>query len=447
LIPRRLCLIFLFAAAICFGVTYAGQNPGATPQKISKEDRELARSMFSTISDEVRKHYYDPKLHGLDWVANVHATEESIDNATGLNRAFTEIASALEKLNDSHTFFIPPPRPYTHDFGWQIGMIGDHCFVFHVRPGSDAATQGVKPGDEILSLNGIQPGRGSLWKINYVFNVLRPRPSLHVALRAPDGQSRELDVAAAMVEHKRVVDLTGASFEDIPDLTRGGERYARMGRMRSEEFADDLMILKFPGFQFTDREIDEIVSKASRHKALIVDLRGNPGGSVETLKAFLGDVLDHDVKIGDRMTRDGSKSLEVKSRGHRVFSGKLVVLVDSGSASSSEIFSRVMQLEKRATVLGDKTAGAVMEARMYSYKLGMGNVVFYGAQITDADLIMTDGKSLDRRGVTPDELILPSAPDLAAGRDPVMARAAELCGVKMNPEAAGSIFPYEWAPL
>jgi C-terminal processing protease CtpA/Prc len=106
-----------------------------------------------------------------------------------------------------------------------------------------------------------------------------------------------------------------------------------------------------------------------------------------------------------------------------------------------------MQLEKRATVLGDKTAGAVMEARMYSYKLGMGNVVFYGAQITDADLIMTDGKSLDRRGVTPDELILPSAPDLAAGRDPVMARAAELCGVKMNPEAAGSIFPYEWAPL
>jgi C-terminal processing protease CtpA/Prc len=60
---------------------------------------------------------------------------------------------------------------------------------------------------------------------------------------------------------------------------------------------------------------------------------------------------------------------------------------------------------------------------------------------------MTDGKTIERTGVTPDELLLPNAEDLARGRDPVMARAVELCGSKMTPEAAGALFPFQWPPL
>jgi carboxyl-terminal processing protease len=214
---------------------------------------------------------------------------------------------------------------------------------------------------------------------------------------------------------------------------------------RVVEMGDELMILKFPHFFFDESKIDSLIGKARKHKALIVDLRGNGGGSIDTLKYFLGRVFDKEIKIGDRATRDERKPLVIRTHGH-CFAGKVLVLVDSASVSASEVFARVVQIEKRGSVLGDSSAGMVMEAQFYGYGAGVGFVDPYGAMITDADLIMTDGKSLEHVGVTPDEVVLPTAADLAEGRDPVLARAAETLGVKLSPESAGQMFPYEWPP-
>ena len=115
------------------------------------------------------------------------------------------------------------------------------------------------------------------------------------------------------------------------------------------------------------------------------------------------------------------------TRGSKTFSGKIVVLLDSESGSAAELFARVMQLEKRGIVVGDRSSGKVMEGRLHPHDVGtMKGTFTFAVSITEADLLMVDGRSLENVGVIPDERVIPLATDLAVGRDPVLARGAEL---------------------
>jgi carboxyl-terminal processing protease len=417
---------------------------GWPQQQMSGFDRGRVQDMLQIVAKEVRKHYYDPKFHGLDWDATVAEARQKIEKTTSMGMALSQIAGALDTLNDSHTFFLPPQRTNRYDYGWQYQMIGERCFVTRVRPKSDAESKGVKPGDEILTLNGYAPTRDNLWKMQYVYSVLRPQPALRLGLRDPGGNQRQVDVATKIREGKIVTDLTGGDGGgDMWDLVRQGEGEENLRRARDAEFGEQLMVLKVPEFFFSMGEVDNMIGKARKYPALIVDLRGNPGGSVETLKYLVGGMFDREVKIADRVGRKESKP-DVAKPGHHPFPGKLAVLVDARSASAAELFARIVQIEKRGVVVGDQTSGSVMESERYSEKIGDDRVIFYGVSITEWDLVMTDGKSLEHAGVKPDEIVLPSALDLASGRDPVMTRAAELLGVKVGPEEAGKLFPYEW---
>ena len=154
-------------------------------------------------------------------------------------------------------------------------------------------------------------------------------------------------------------------------------------------------------------------------------------------------ISDHEVKIGDRIGRTSTKPMMAKPA-KEPFTGKLIVLIDSRSASASEVLARTIQLEKRGTVIGDLSSGSVMGAQFYTHKLGAGTVVYFGAEITEVDLRMPDGQTLEKKGVTPDELLLPTPANLSREEDPVLAHAAELLGVKLSPAHAAKLFPYEW---
>jgi carboxyl-terminal processing protease len=154
------------------------------------------------------------------------------------------------------------------------------------------------------------------------------------------------------------------------------------------------------------------------------------------------------VKVADRVGRKDLKAAIAKTVGGHAFAGQVIVLVDSASASAAELFARVIQLEGRGLVLGDRTSGSVMEAEIYPFSQGTEyEQIWYEFFVTEANLIMKDGKSLEGVGVTPDEIVLPTPEDLAAGRDPALARAAALAGVKLDSAAAGKLFPFEWLPF
>ena len=432
---KRLLLIVALIAV-------ASPAVSAQDQGIDSINRGRLQSMLKMIKEDLKDNYYDRNYHGVDIEKVFKDAEAQLQQASSMGRALGIIASTLDTLNDSHTFFLPPPRPYRHDYGWKMTMIGDRCFVIAVKPGSDAEAKGLKPGDELLSVGPYSPSRELLWKMKYVLNVLRPQTNLTLTIRTPKGEQRSLDLATEMKATTLRVGM-GDGLSDWYDLIRDSENQARLIRQRWVEM-DDLFIWKMPQFNMTEGEVDEMMGRVRKRKMLILDLRGNPGGYVIMLKRLVGHFFENEVKIGDTVWRKKTEEELAKSRGRDIFTGKVVVLVDSDSGSAAEVFARVMQIEKRGTVVGDRSAGAVMTSRQYGHMAGMQDAVPFGASVTVSDLIMTDGKSLEKIGVTPGEIILPTGADLAASRDPVLSRAAVLLGVHLSPEQAGKLFPIEW---
>ncbi|MGI9106715.1 MAG: S41 family peptidase [Pyrinomonadaceae bacterium] len=408
-------------------------------KKISGFNLERARAMLRSVKTDIQKYYYDDKFRGIDLEARFKEADEKVKKASSLGHAFAIIAQVLVDFNDSHTYFVPPPRPSRTDYGWQMKMIGDKCYIFAVKPGSDAEAKGLKVGDEVWSIDGFEPTRANLWKMKYFYYSLRPRHGMQVIIRKPDGAEQEFPVMAKVMPGKQI-----SHFADIFDFIRDAENEDRLNRHRYHEVGDELFIWKMPQFDMEDAQIGDMMSKVKKRKALILDLRGNGGGLALTLQKLVGYFFDREVKIADIKKRKESKPEIAKSRGDRVFTGQVVVLVDSESGSAAEMFARIIQLEKRGTVLGDRTAGAVMQSRYHGHESGVDIVAFYGVSVTEADVIMSDGKSLEHTGVTPDQLMLPTAAQMSAKQDPVLAHAASLVGVKIDAEKAGTLFPVEW---
>lgn len=409
-------------------------------QGLSQNDAYLIREMLRNAYETVKAHYYDSTFHGLDWDARYREFGEKLKAATSVDAGEVVIAQFLEGLKDSHTFFQPPARSFQVDYGYQLDLLGNGAFVTHVHAGTDAAVR-LTPGDHVISVNGLPIDRQSYHTVQYILTVLAPRTSTELVVESPGGERRTVMVASA-VHQKRVArsltngnEISAVNQERDAALQSFRQQYAEMG---------GVMIWKMPAFFAEDAEVDRLFGIARKHAGLVLDLRGNPGGRIDTLCRMIGNLFDHDVTIATRAARADQKKIVAQTRGRNPYSGTLAILLDSRSASSAEILGRVVQLERRGTVIGDRSAGAVMEALGYPFRLGNDPLLYYVFSVTDADLIMADGRSLEHGGVTPDETMLPSAEDLAAARDPVLSRAAHLAGLELDPVAAAKLFPFEW---
>ncbi|HKP35995.1 MAG TPA: S41 family peptidase [Pyrinomonadaceae bacterium] len=419
--PVFLCAVTAFQTA--------GASVSPAAQQAVSVDRYLGLDMLQAIRQDLKEFYYDPNFHGIDLEARYKLAQQQVKAAESAGQMFALIGQFLLDLKDSHTSFIPPTLQTTVDYGWLMQLYGDKCYVVALKPDSDAFAKGLRLGDEIDAIDGFKPTRENIAELLYSYYVLMPAVRMTVTVRDPKGALRPIEIASAVVRNQK--SRPSSKADPAPCYEASGAP----------------LICKLTTFEARTKDIDRMMAKASHYEKLILDLRGNEGGAEDVLLHLIGYFFDREVRIGTSLTRKQPRKVVAKPHGKDGFKGQLIVLVDSNSASASEIFARVIQIEKRGQVVGDRTAGMVMGSIVIAHPIGERDILFqtprrlYFVSVTVDELVMSDGRRLENVGVSPDVVALPAPSDLAAARDPVLTRAAASFGFEIDPAKAGALWP------
>lgn len=408
-------------------------NPSQSPKEGGR-NREIGLKMLGDMKKALKEGYYDPQYRGIDLDARFRAAETRIKTLTYNWQVFRVLAQVLLDFQDSHTRLMMPARTDHFEYGFSLQIIGDKCFVTRVKNGTDAEAKGLQVGDQILNIGKFSPTRENLWKIMYVLYRLDPIDFVDLRTKAVDGAEKQLTVKAQ----------TMTAAEKRKELRKRKDD-EREKPFKCQEINSEVIACKLYTFLIEKEQIDKMMKQIGQRPKLILDLRGNGGGYVIVEEYLTGYFFDHNVKIGSVVMREKKEERIARTRKDKAYKGELVVLVDSNSASAAEVLTRVIQIEKRGTVIGDVSRGAVMTSTTVGFfsHLSILNdfrISNIGMSMTVADLIMSDGKRLENVGITPDVPVLPTALALSQKTDPVLAYAAARLGAELTPEKAGSYY-------
>ena len=452
IVPRMLISAFVFVFCLTFlpfqqiaeaQVPVNEQKSSAGP----KEKRQRGLEMLREIKKQVKKHYYDPQFRGIDLDKRFKEAETNIKTMDHNWQIFREIAQLILEFNDSHTKFYPPNRSTRVDYGFTMQMIGNRCFVTKVKKGSDAEKKGMKPGFQIAAIGVNKPTRESLWKINYLIRSLAPLKSVPLTVVDLENRKKNLSVDAKIMSlSDRRKQAKKKKKEDKQKKSIKGKGKAdgvSKGRdYKCQKINSETVACKLRTFSTEKSEIRKMMAEANKHKNFILDLRGNSGGLVKIEQYLTSYFFDKKIKIGDFVTRKRKEERFAKPVGKNGFKGKLIVLIDSRSASASEVFARTIQIEERGQIYGDVSAGAVMTSYFLELQIvrsffGNHTVVPYALNLTMGDLIMSDGNRLEDIGVIPDVAFGPNGKALAEKKDPLLALAARSFGAEVDGAQTG----------
>jgi C-terminal peptidase prc len=432
----------LFGCALFALILFFGGSPASSQVLIKESEnsqslstkRQNGLQMLEDIKGIIKQYYYDPNFNGMNLNERFKAAKESIKTAENNAQIFRTIAQILLEFNDSHTKFYPPARATRVEYGFSMQAIGGNCYVTDIKKGSDAETKNLKAGDQVTDIEGLPLNRANLNLVQYVIYHLDPRETISMTAKGSDGKEKKLAIRAKLT-----------TVKDRKNERENRKKQIENSPYKCSALNSELIACKLYTFVIENKNLDKMMQQVAPYKKLILDLRGNGGGYLKALGHLTGYFFEKDIKLGDEKLRDKTKELIAKTQKEKAYKGELVVLVDSDSASASEIFSGAIQLEKRGMIIGDVTAGAVMASYnipMSTYRNQADNDIlsFYGVSVTIADYLLRDGRRLEGVGVIPDKLVGPAADALLKKYDPVLSYAALNFGVEITQEKAGELY-------
>jgi carboxyl-terminal processing protease len=377
-----------------------------------KSNRDLMRAMAQGVHDVIKKNFYDPSLKGMDWDKELDETQKKINDSKSPGEMLAAIYWMVRKMDDSHTVFLPPWQTLEPRFGFQVKPFGDKVRVYRIKEKGAAEKAGLLVGDTVLGIEGIVADRKHYREAEFYYRLIQPAGVMVLDIDR-DGKRQRLQIPADV--HTRLAMDVAYDVSRLFDFIREEETFNTENPFRYGS-KDDIGYVKIANFDGDTAERTLWKTKGSR--ALIIDVRGNPGGEIEDLQRFAGYLEKGETELFTETGREKTQKITAKPRQPSFSDIPIVVLVDSESASASEILARHLQLSGKAVIIGDKTAGEVAAARYFRQQIGADPAVFYGAQITVAKVTFPDGNDIEKIGVTPDLMCIPEAADLAAKRDP-----------------------------
>ncbi len=318
------------------------------------------------------------------------------------------VAGLVSATGDPYTVFFSPDeaKMFTEQLqgsfsgiGAEVGMKNNQIVVIAPLDDSPAMKAGIRAGDAILAIDGTSTADMT---VDAAVSKIRGKAGTTVKLtilHADKKDPQEISITRAKIEIKSVK----LSTKEVD-----GKKIAVI---KLSQFGDDTKGL-------LDQAIGTIAT--GNYSGIVLDLRNDPGGYLETAVSTISDWIDADQvavkEIGyDKLEKDYKTSGTPRLKGM-----KTIILVNGGSASASEIVSGALEDYGVATLVGEKTfgKGSVQELQ----DLSSGSEI----KITVAKWFTPKGRGIDKKGLEPDIKVPFTADDANAGRDPQMDKALEL---------------------
>lgn len=338
--------------------------------------------LYDNVWSLINKKYYDPTDNCQDWSRWRYRYEHKLKTKED---AYVAIETMLASLDDPYTRFLDP-KEFSEEnqsikgslkgIGTQIGIRDGQLVIIAPLEDSPAERAGLLADDAILEING-ESTKGI--SIDSAADKIRGEKGTTVKLLIQrNGVPNKLySIVRDEIEVKSV--STKPPFEtEIPEDIK----YIRLSSFISKNAAG---------------EIETILNDSNKVRGYIIDLRSNPGGLL-TNAIYISDMLLKGGVIVSTVDRDSYKST-TRARMHQVTDKPIVVLINKGSASASEILSGALKDNSRATIVGEQSfgKGLVQEINKLPDEAGI--------NITIQRYLTPSGTDIHKKGITPDIVV------------------------------------------